>query len=245
MVLFFVIDGSGSMSGSKIGAVNAAIEEVIPALKDVSDSNPDAVIKVAALEFSTGCRWITADGPVEADKFTWNYIDAAGVTDLGEACRELNNKLSRKAFMQEAAGSFAPIIFLLSDGDPTDDFDGGLAVLKQNSWYKVAGKVAIAIGDQANKKVLEQFTGTSETVLEVHDSGTLKKLIKVVAVRSSQIASRSSNVGDTGKPATDDPNNPLGPPIDISDAIPDLDPNGGGIIDPNSTTTTAAQEPEW
>ena len=30
MVLFFLIDTSGSMSGSKIGAVNAAIEEVIP-----------------------------------------------------------------------------------------------------------------------------------------------------------------------------------------------------------------------
>jgi len=42
MVLFFVIDTSGSMSGKKIGTVNAAIEEVIPAIKEISDANADA-----------------------------------------------------------------------------------------------------------------------------------------------------------------------------------------------------------
>ena len=33
MVLFFIIDKSGSMAGTKIGAVNTAIREVIPELK--------------------------------------------------------------------------------------------------------------------------------------------------------------------------------------------------------------------
>jgi uncharacterized protein YegL len=239
MVLFFLIDSSGSMSGSKIGAVNSAIDEVIPALKEVSDENPDAIIKVAVLEFSTGARWLTQNGPIEADKFHWNYIDAAGVTDLGEACRELNAKLSRKAFMQEAAGSFAPVIFLLSDGGPTDDFDGGLTILKQNSWYRVAGKVALAIGDGADKDVLERFTGTSETVLTVHDTKTLKQLIKVVAVRSSQIASRSSNVGDTGKNITDDPNDPLGPGLDLTPILSDPD-----IITVTTPDSSGTPEPD-
>ncbi|GHV03404.1 tellurium resistance protein TerY [Spirochaetia bacterium] len=242
MVLFFVIDTSGSMGGSKIGAVNAAIEELIPALKDVSDENPDAIIKVAVLEFSSGFRWITQNGPVEVDKFHWTYIDAAGTTDLGAACRELDAKLSRKAFMQEAAGSFAPVIFLLSDGGPTDDFAGGLAVLQQNSWYKVAGRVAIAIGDDADKDVLEQFTGTSETVLEVHDAKTLKRLINMVAVRSSQIASRSSNVGDTGKNIVDDPNDPLGPGLDLTPIL--SDPDIITITNPDPKNTTIP-EPEW
>ena len=37
MVLFFLIDTSGSMEGAKIGAVNAAIEEVIPELREISE----------------------------------------------------------------------------------------------------------------------------------------------------------------------------------------------------------------
>ena len=51
MVLFFVVDTSGSMAGDKIGSVNDAIRETVPDLRDLSDGNPDASIKIAALEF--------------------------------------------------------------------------------------------------------------------------------------------------------------------------------------------------
>ncbi|MCL2232780.1 MAG: VWA domain-containing protein [Treponema sp.] len=198
MVLFFVIDTSGSMDGSKIGAVNTAIEEVIPAIREVSDENADAQIKIAALEFSSGATWITKSGPVEAEHFRWNYLEAAGVTDLGAACKSLNEKLSTKEFMKEATGSFAPAIFLLSDGDPTDDWQKGLETLKQNNWFKAAIKVAVAIGDGANKDVLKAFTGSMEAVLEVHNAAMLKKMIKFVSVRASQVASKSSNVSAGG-----------------------------------------------
>ena len=198
MVLFFIIDTSGSMDGSKIGAVNVAIEEVIPAIREVSDENADAQIKIAALEFSSGARWITSNGPIDAEQFRWNYLDASGVTDFGAACKTLNDKLSSKAFMQEATGSFAPAIFLLSDGEPTDDWQSPLSVLKKNNWFKAGVKVAIAIGDDANKDMLKEFTGSMESVLETHNAATLKKMIKFVSVRASQVASKSSNVGDIG-----------------------------------------------
>ena len=94
MVLFFVVDCSGSMAGNKIGTVNTAIEEVIPELKDISESNADAQIKVATLQFSTGARW-NETAPVPAEVFRWNYLDANGLTDLGEACIQLNEKLKR------------------------------------------------------------------------------------------------------------------------------------------------------
>jgi uncharacterized protein YegL len=197
MTLFFVIDASGSMDGSKIGAVNAAIDEVIPALKEVSDENADAQIKIAVLEFSSGARWITANGPTEVDQFHWNYMDAGGVTDFGAACKALNEKLSTKGFMHEATGSFAPAIFLMSDGEPTDDWQGGLNILKQNNWFKAGVKVAVAIGDDANKEVLKAFTGTMEAVLETHSAAMLKKMIKFVSVRASQVASKNSDVSDS------------------------------------------------
>jgi len=201
MVLFFVIDTSGSMGGSKIGSVNTAIEEVIPAIREVSDENADAQIKIAALEFSSGATWLTPNGPVEADQFRWNHLEAGGVTDLGAACKALNEKLSTKAFMREATGSFAPAIFLLSDGEPTDDWRGGLVALKQNSWFNAGIKCAIAIGDEANKDVLREFTGSMEAVLEVHNAAMLKKMIKFVSVRASQVASKSSNAGSVSEEA--------------------------------------------
>ena len=199
MTLFFVIDTSGSMVGSKIGSVNDAIENVLPMIGEISDENPDAEINVAALEFSTGTRWLY-DEPKEAKDFIWQKVEADGLTSLGEACEELNKKLSRNGgFMSSPSGCFAPAIILLSDGGPTDNFEGGLKSLQGNSWYKNAIKIAIAIGDDADKEVLKQFTGSLEAVITVHNIDALKKMIRIIAITSSQIGSKSTSATDTTK----------------------------------------------
>lgn len=199
MTLFFVIDTSGSMVGSKIGSVNDAIENVLPMIGEISDENPDAEINVAALEFSTGTRWLY-DEPKDAKEFIWQKVDADGLTSLGEACQELNKKLSRNGgFMSSPSGCFAPAIILLSDGGPTDNFQAGLAQLQGNSWFKSAIKVAIAIGDDADKNVLKDFTGSLEAVITVHNIDALKKMIRIIAITSSQIGSKSTTATDTTK----------------------------------------------
>lgn len=199
MTLFFVIDTSGSMAGSKIGSVNDAIENVLPMIGEISDENPDAEINVAALEFSTGTRWLY-DEPKEAKEFIWQKVEADGLTSLGEACEELNKKLSRNGgFMSSPSGCFAPAIILLSDGGPTDNFEGGLKSLQGNSWYKNAIKIAIAIGDDVDMEVLKQFTGNLEAVIKVHNLDALKAMIRVIAVTSSQIGSKSTTANDTTK----------------------------------------------
>lgn len=198
MTLFFVVDKSGSMQGSKIGAVNDAIVNVLPMLDEISASNPDAEIRVAALEFSTGTNWLYSE-PKLASDFIWQDVRAEGLTSLGAACVELNTKLSRNGFMQSASGSFAPAIILLSDGAPTDDFDKGIEALNNNNWFKAAIKIAIAIGDDADKDVLKRFTGTPEAVFTVHNIDALKQIIRVVAVTSSQIGSKSSTASDVTK----------------------------------------------
>jgi uncharacterized protein YegL len=203
MVLFFIVDTSGSMDGEKIGAVNTAIREVVPEIVDISNENADALIKIAVLEFSSGVKWLTPNGPVDSNDYRWTNLDAAGTTDFGAACKALNEKMSTKAFMSEATGSFAPALFLLSDGEPTDNWQAELDKLKQNNWFKAAVKVALAIGDGADKDVLKAFTGSIETVLEVHNKAMLMKMIKFVSVRASQVASKTTNAidpsqGDTG-----------------------------------------------
>lgn len=198
MTLFFMIDTSGSMMGNKIGAVNDAVVNVLPMLDEISETNPDAEIKVAALEFSNGANWLYSE-PKLASEFVWQDVTAGGLTSLGEACSELNSKLSRTGFMQAASGSFAPAIILLSDGGPTDDYKSGISKLKNNNWFKAAIKIAIAIGDDADLKVLEEFTGTNEAVFTVHNIDALKQIIRVVAVTSSQIGSKSSSAGDATK----------------------------------------------
>lgn len=198
MVLFFLVDTSGSMYGEKIGSLNDAIRETVPDLKDLSDGNPDAAIKIAVLQFDTDVRWLYPQ-PIESENFRWNDLQAGGLTSLGGALRELESKLHKTDYMQEAAGSYAPVIILLSDGGPTDDFVGALDKIKQNNWFKHAIKIAIAIGNDADKNVLMQFTGNSEAVIEVHNKSALKAIIKYVSITSSQVNSKSSGVEDDSK----------------------------------------------
>lgn len=195
MVLFFLVDQSGSMAGTKIGAVNTAIREAVPMLRDVGGS--DAKIKIAALLFSSGCRWMYAD-PVAAEDFQWAPVDTFGMTDFGAALRELSQKMSRTAFLSSPSASVAPAIFLMSDGQPTDEYEDGLQLLKNNSWFKHAIKVALAIGDDADSKVLAEFTGSPEAVVTAHTPEDLRKLIRFVTITSSKINSQNQPLSGGG-----------------------------------------------
>ena len=79
-----------------------------------------------------------------------------------------------------------------------------LKQLKLNNWFKHAIKIAIAIGDDADKAVLAEFTGTIESVITVNDKHTLKALIRKVSVRASEFQSHSKQSGDTTSSAEDD-----------------------------------------
>ena len=199
MVLFFLIDTSGAMEGTKIGEVNSAIEEILPELADISDSNPDAEVKIAILSFDNEVRWITPEtGPVDPGVYVWRDLDAFGLTSMGAAFEELESKLHADKFMKSATSSYAPVIFLMSDGVPTDTeekFLSGLNKLKANKWFKSGIKAALGIGQDADLNVLEAFTGTKEAVLQTNNVKKLKAMIQFVSVTSSQIASQSVSGG--------------------------------------------------
>lgn len=188
--VIFLVDTSGSMDGAPIGAVNSAIEGVLPELCSMNDENADAEIKTAIMSFSGGADWVTGDKLVSPQNVAWNGMDAMGPTEMGAAFRELNKKLSiETGFMRRASGSVAPVLFLLSDGAPTDDYQSALAKLKENNWYKVAVRVAIGYGD-ADDNILAEFTGNRETVLHTNSPEDLKKMIRFVSITSSMVASR-------------------------------------------------------
>ncbi len=193
MTLFYVIDTSGSMQGSKIGQVESALEEVMQSLQEISDGSDDAEIKIAVLEFSTGASWITPE-PVSPEGYRFKSFEACGVTDLGAACKELDKKLSRNEFLQTSAGAYPPVILLFSDGCPTDNWESGLTALQSNNWFKRSIKIAFAIGEDADKSILARFSGSSETVLDVKNKDQLRLMIEKASVITSVFASHSSSV---------------------------------------------------
>jgi len=192
MTLFYLVDTSGSMEGSKIQQVNSAIEEVMSQLDDISKNNDDAEIRIAVLTFDTKVEWQTPS-PMSPADFNMGTLVANGMTYLGKACTELESKLSRTEFLDTKAGAYPPVILLLSDGAPNDNFESGLKKLKENNWFKRSIKIAFAIGQDADRDVLSQFTGSTEAVIDVNNAQVLKDILMKVSVITSEFQSRSKD----------------------------------------------------
>ena len=197
MNLFFLVDTSGSMAGRKIATLNQAVREALPIIKEISEDNADACIKIAVLEFSDSVKWMYTE-PIDANDFEWTDLGTNCLTSMGAAFGELNAKLSRNAFM--ASQAYQPVVILLSDGAPTDAYQHNLEKLKANKWFQAATKVAIAIGDDADKNVLAEFTnGNIEAVFSADNVYLLKTIIKIASVQSYLIGSQSSTSSDKTK----------------------------------------------
>jgi uncharacterized protein YegL len=152
--LFFLIDASDSMKyGGKIETLNNAVREAIPHIRDVA-RDAEGTIRVHALTFSTGARWLVNN--VDIKNFTWENIQPKGVTDLGRSFELLADQLTNDF---ENVRGYQPVMILLSDGLPTDDYEKGLDKLMATTWGQKAIRIAIAIGQEADMEVLQAFIG--------------------------------------------------------------------------------------
>ena len=85
-----------------------------------------------------------------------------------------------------------PVVILLSDGQPTDDYKESLEALKKLPWFRKAVKIAISIGQDADDDVLLEFAGNKELVLQANNATALAKMIKWASTTASMVSAPSS-----------------------------------------------------
>lgn len=195
MHVFYVLDTSGSMSGTKISMLNRCMEESIDALTELAKSNADAKLKIAVLEFNTGCKWVTSNGPESLEEdFVWDSLSAGGLTDIGSALTELNSKLSRHAFLNSMTGALMPVIIFMTDGQATDNYQKALDEIRNNRWFRRATKIGFAVGEdhEVDLTMLASVVGNSEAVIKTSDLELFRRLMKFVSVTASMLVSQSS-----------------------------------------------------
>lgn len=175
----WIADCSGSMSvDGKIQALNTAIREALPHMRAVADENPNAEVLVRTLAFADGARWHVSQ-PTPVIDFKWTDLQTSGLTDMGHALRMVAEQLRMPPMSDRA---LPPVLVLISDGQPTDDFTGGLATLMQEPWGIKAVRIAIAIGEDADTDVLQRFIGHTEMKpLQANNPETLVRHIKWVS----------------------------------------------------------------
>ena len=188
----WIADSSGSMEqDGKIQSLNTAIREAIPHMKKVAEDNPNAQVLVRAVKFSNGAQWHIAQPTPVAD-FAWNDLVADGETDMGKGLELVAEQLKMPPMSDRA---LPPVLVLISDGQPTDDFEAGLKALMEQPWGKKAVRIAVSIGRDVDNEVLQKFIGNSE--LKPLAANSPEALVKHIKWASTAVLKSASSPAAT------------------------------------------------
>ena len=187
--VYLLLDTSGSMTGEPIEAVKNGVQMMVHSLRQ----NPQAIETafVSIITFDSEAKQLI---PL-TDLASFQTVDlkAAGTTALGAALSLLANKLENEVTKTtlEQKGDWKPIVFIMTDGVPTDDWQAGFQKLKA---VKKGLIVGCAAGNNADDKVLKEIAD-QVVRLSNTDADSISKFFQWV---SASIATTSTKVEETG-----------------------------------------------
>jgi uncharacterized protein YegL len=156
MPVYLLLDSSGSMAGAPIQAV----EQGVQFLRNELLGLPQAVemVHIGVITFASRADQVVPLTPVAS--FNPPSLSAGGTTALGDALRKLALALDNEITPTTAdkKGDYKPLVFLLTDGEPTDDWEPALRTLNSRQEKKVGSMIALGCGDGVNFDILRQVT---------------------------------------------------------------------------------------
>lgn len=153
--VYFLIDTSESMVGDPISNVEEGMSNIIKALK--SDPYALETVWISVLIFAGQAKTIV---PLqEIVSFYPPKFPIGGGTSLskglGHLMYELRTNIIKTTFEQK--GDWKPIIFLFTDGVPTDDSSSAIKEWKEN-WKKATNLVIVSLGDDTDVGLLRELS---------------------------------------------------------------------------------------
>lgn len=187
--VYLVLDTSGSMSGEPIEAVKNGVQVLLSSLRQDPYALETAYLSVITFG-STASQVVPL---TELASFQVPQFQASGQTPMGAALSLLADRINAEVTKTSAdvKGDWKPLVFLMTDGQPTDSWKAGLEALRK---VKTGIIVACAAGPGADTNMLKEIT---EVVvqLDTTDSGTIQAFFKWV---SASISTGSQKV-DSGQ----------------------------------------------
>ena len=186
--VYLLLDTSGSMYGEPIEAVKNGVQVLVSTLRQDPYALETAYLSV--ITFDNSAKQVAP--LTELSTFQMPNIEANGCTALGEALTLLANRVDSEVTKTTAdvKGDWKPLVFIMTDGEPTDDLNKGLIEFRKRKFGMV---VACAAGQGANTNTLKQIT-ESVVQLDTADSATIKSFFKWV---SASVSAGSMKVEET------------------------------------------------
>ncbi len=191
--IYFLIDISESMVGEPIQQVEEGLAMIIQALK--TDPHAIETVWVSIIVFAGQAKTVVPLQEI-VNFYPPKFPVGSGTSlskGLGHLMFELRKNIVKTTFEQK--GDWKPIVFLFTDGAPTDDTTIAISEWKQN-WQRTANMIAISFGNEADTQSLNQLT---ENVLSFKntDASSYKHFFKWVtdSIKTSSISVENNSSG--------------------------------------------------
>lgn len=229
--IYFLIDVSESMVGDPINQVQEGIAKIIQELK--TDPNALETVYISIVIFAGQAKTIVPLQDIIS--FYPPKFPVGSGTSLSRGLGHLMYEL-RKNIVKTTAdrkGDWKPIVFLFTDGVPTDDTTMVIKEWNEN-WRRTANMVAVSLGNGADKALLCQLTDNI-LQLENTDSKGYREFFKWVT-DSIKTSSESVENNKSGFELANLKSNNISP-IDVTKERPI--PNNNTLVDDNFVVLTA------
>ena len=174
--LILLADTSSSMR-EWMGELNTAIRDMLGTLKE--QESLKAEIHISFITFGNGgANLHTALTPVSNIEF--NNFTEGGMTPLGGALRIAKEMVENREIIPSR--SYAPIILLLSDGEPNDNgWENEMYRFINDGRSKKCMRISLGIGRDYDYDVLKRFSSSGE-VYEAKDSTNILDFFKFMTM---------------------------------------------------------------
>lgn len=153
--VYLLLDCSGSMSGAPIEAVRRGVEQFAREARE--DPYARQTVHVGVIVFGSVTQMVT-NGLEPIESFNPPQISAGSNTPLGEALRVLQASLDRDLKPSVAGGEkgdWKPLVFILTDGMPTDDWQTPRAELLARQQNKLVNIITVGCGPYVDEAMLK------------------------------------------------------------------------------------------
>lgn len=153
--VYLMLDISGSMNGEPIEAVKQGVRTLLSELR--SDPHAMETAYLSIITFNSSARQVSP--LTELMLFEEPELVASGATSMGEAINVLLDCIEREVHQNTPGqkGDYKPLVFLLTDGQPTDTSTFNSAVSRLSDSMK-KNIIACAAGANANTECLKMIT---------------------------------------------------------------------------------------
>ena len=185
--VILLLDVSGSMQGAKIDSLYNATCDMIDTF--VGAQLKEQSIDVAIITFGKEIKLHTPYTPVKEiqDKGLEHFV-ADGMTPMGTAIQMAKDMIDDKSVTPSRI--YRPAVVLVSDGEPNDDWRNPMAMFINDGRSSKCQRFAVAIGEKADRTVLETFTENPDNVFYAANASDLAECFKTVSMSVTTTATK-------------------------------------------------------